>query len=408
MSHDSDMCNLSLYHILIVDDAKVNNLLLADMLGAMGFSVSSALSGEEAFEKIALRLPDLILLDIQLPGINGYEICAALKAAASTADTPVIFLTAMTQPEDVVRGFEAGGVDYISKPFIAAELTARVKTHLYLKKIRQELQNEIEERRAAEEKLEQRNRIMESELDMARDIQLRLLPHRTPNESVSAFYKPMDKVGGDFYDFVVFRDSDMFGVFISDVSGHGVPAAFITSMVKSLIRHDRERLKDPASLLASINHFLINKTNGNFVTALYGLYDPESRMFTYCNAGHSRPYLITQGKAVKIISQHKGVPLAIYDTDELTQKNLVYQNQTIELAPGNKLFLYTDGLTEAIPAHVSCPPVDDFETKHLLNVFEEVSEMNSMDVLKHIVSRLVDFRGSESFDDDVCMICLDA
>lgn len=137
-------------NILIVDDTPVNLELLEVILEDAGYEVRTAISGEGALRAVEAELPSLILLDIMMPGINGYETCRRLKADERTAAIPVIFLSAKSGNEDIVEGFAAGAVDYVGKPFHEAELLSRVKTHLSLYLLQQEiiLQNrEIERNR---------------------------------------------------------------------------------------------------------------------------------------------------------------------------------------------------------------------------------------------------------------------
>ncbi len=122
--------------ILVVDDNPENIQYLGNLLMANGYEVGVAQNGVVALDFCALRLPDLILLDVMMPEMDGYEFCTQLKADLGTSHIPVIFLTAKTQTQDIVNGFEAGGVDYVSKPFISAELLARVKTHVEMKQLR--------------------------------------------------------------------------------------------------------------------------------------------------------------------------------------------------------------------------------------------------------------------------------
>lgn len=119
--------------ILIVDDVPRNVQLLASLLAREGYQLVAAVNGAQALESIREELPDLVLLDVMMPVMDGFEVCRHLKQDAATAEIPVIFLTARTEPEDLVQGFEVGAVDYVSKPFTATELLARVRTHLALK-----------------------------------------------------------------------------------------------------------------------------------------------------------------------------------------------------------------------------------------------------------------------------------
>ena len=139
-------------HILIVDDSPVNVRLLSSILTRQGYKVQSETSGKLALRMIDETPPDLILLDINMPGMNGYEVCEQLKSDTSTADIPIIFISALEDISDKVRAFEVGGVDYIPKPFEFKEVIARVDTHLALRSLQRQLRqaNESLEQRVAE------------------------------------------------------------------------------------------------------------------------------------------------------------------------------------------------------------------------------------------------------------------
>jgi diguanylate cyclase (GGDEF)-like protein len=143
--------------ILVIDDTKTNLKVALEHLQAYDFEVLTARTGESGIERARLAEPDLILLDVQMPGIDGFETCRRLKADPHTKDIPVIFMTVLTTVDDKVKGFAAGAVDYVPKPFQAEELLARVTTHLTIYKLQRDLQNEIRERKQAEAALRKAN-----------------------------------------------------------------------------------------------------------------------------------------------------------------------------------------------------------------------------------------------------------
>ena len=158
----------SINNILIVDDTPENLTVLRQMLTEHGYRVRPALSGEIALKAVEADIPDLILLDIMMPGMDGFEVCEKLKSDASTHDIPVLFISALIETEDKLRGFKAGGVDYIIKPFHTAEVLARVETHLTLRNLQKKIQEqnlqlvgEIEERERVEKALVEANRKLE-------------------------------------------------------------------------------------------------------------------------------------------------------------------------------------------------------------------------------------------------------
>jgi len=146
--------------ILVVDDNPINLQVLSDILRREPFRVHAALSGEVALRAVAKRRPDLILLDVKMPEMSGFEVCRRLKADESTHDIPVIFISAMNDVEDKVMAFGAGGIDYVTKPFQAEEVLARVRTHLELNGIKRDLERRVAERTRALEESEARYRVL--------------------------------------------------------------------------------------------------------------------------------------------------------------------------------------------------------------------------------------------------------
>ncbi|MEE4255400.1 MAG: response regulator [Bacteroidales bacterium] len=141
MKNDNDTV---LANILIVDDIPSNIRLMVSILDEHGYSVSYAQSGMQAIELCKRVNFDLILLDVMMPVMDGFEVCEVLKGIESTKDVPIIFLTARTDQESTLKGFDAGGVDYVTKPFNEKELLVRIRTHLDLKQTRDALQSELE------------------------------------------------------------------------------------------------------------------------------------------------------------------------------------------------------------------------------------------------------------------------
>jgi CheY-like chemotaxis protein len=144
--------------ILLVDDQPANLNLLYELLEGEGYRISVAPSGPVALKVVEQAEPDLILLDVMMPGMDGFEVCRRLKQDEKTQDIPVVFITALT--EDVVQGFQAGGVDYITKPFRDEEVLVRVRTHLRINRLQREVDARnaelLEKNQALEEEIAQR------------------------------------------------------------------------------------------------------------------------------------------------------------------------------------------------------------------------------------------------------------
>ena len=229
--------------ILVVDDAPANIALLSNILSP-DYKVKAAKSGEKALD-IANSdpHPDLILLDIVMPGLSGYEVCERLQKDSATSSIPVIFITAKTTTQDEQHGLELGAVDYITKPISPAIVKARVRTQLALKK-------NMEDLHTAYSVIEKQKDRMQQELNVGRDIQLAMVPKVFPvseDYSLYAILEPTREVGGDFYDaFVV--DEEHICFCIGDVSDKGVPAALFMAMAKTLINQEHLRICQPPAL----------------------------------------------------------------------------------------------------------------------------------------------------------------
>lgn len=273
---------------------------------------------------------------------------------------------------------------------------------MYSDSLEETVQKRTSELQVERNNLKIRNEIMENDLKMAKQIHEKLLPVNNPSEFISSLYKPMDLVGGDFFDFIKFRDSGKTGIFLSDVSGHGLAAAFITSMIKTIILQAGEKKLDPAELLKYINDILNDQIGGNFVTAFYGIYDSETRKFLFSNAGHNPPFIITD-RGISLLQGNKTMPLAVMKNSFLI-KNKEYKNAEVTLPAGSKVLLYTDGFTECRPSNRRNIT---FEDNNINGLFKENLHHPCGVFINNLYLKLIDFRGNELFEDDVCLICLD-
>jgi len=251
--------------------------------------------------------------------------------------------------------------------------------------------------------LRDQSTVMDAELKMARSIQRGIIPVKAPMNNISFYYRPMSRVGGDFFDFIKMRE-DSIGILISDVSGHGVPAALITSMLKSFVLQSGERRENPELLMSYLNDSLINHTAGNFITAFYCIYNPGNRSVIYCNAGHPLPYIISDLGVSSISSINRMLPLAIFKNEELAGLNKMYRNSVCTLKKGEKLLLFTDGLIEARASHFTKEMFGDSE---LENILYENRNLPIDEFLTMVNGKLIEYCRSENLEDDICMICID-
>lgn len=186
----------------------------------------------------------------------------------------------------------------------------------------------------------------ESELELAESIQRRTLP-LDEDRRVGILYRPYNRVGGDFFDIIRFRDPALRGLLICDVEGHGVPAAMITSMIKSIVGGMREQLKDPALLLTHLNDTLHSVGADVMITALYAFVDSRTRKMTFASAGHPLPIVLSPDGITHTPIRGRP-PLALFDGDTLAEFGKSYENFNCDLPATGKLFLFTDGIFEIV------------------------------------------------------------
>jgi sigma-B regulation protein RsbU (phosphoserine phosphatase) len=314
--------------LLLVDDTAAN-LRVATSLLEDSYEVRIATHGGMALELMKIHpTPDLILLDVMMPGMNGYEVCARLKADPQTRDTPVIFLTGQSDVTDEQRGFQVGAVDYIQKPFSEAIIKARIQTHLTLRAAREQLSRQLE--------------ILRDDLETARQVQLSILPHQMPKIAgleIAARYVPLAALGGDFYDFIVV-DEKRIGMLVADVSGHGTPASLIASMLKISLADQTAHAAAPARMLSRLNQTLFGKFRHHYVTAAYVYVDMEKKILRYAGAGHP-PILVRDGLSGNVREVlENGLILSSF-------REAAYFQVELPLTPGDWVVLYTDGVSEA-------------------------------------------------------------
>ncbi len=371
--------------ILLVDDTPAN-IQIALAILKDHYQVRVATNGAKALElAVGDPAPDLILLDVMMPGIDGFEVCERLKASEATREIPVIFLTGQTEIEDETRGFEVGGVDYIHKPFSPAVMKARVHTHLVLRGIRERLAHQL----AA----------MKSELETARQIQLSILPRempKVPGLDIAARYVPMTEVAGDFYDFILVDDKRL-GAFVGDVSGHGMPAALISSMLKIALAAQSPVASDPAKVMAGLNLALCGKFQGHFVTAAYIFIDLEKGVIRYAGAGH--PPLVlggeTPGSARGV--EENGLMLGAFSFASYTSIELPFHK-------GMWAILYTDGILEMSNAQGEEFGIDrltQFTEKH-----EDLSACSFVEELFQHLSKWDDRNSGPAREDDLTVLAI--
>jgi len=315
--------------ILIVDDDPSGRDILQARLTAQQYDTISATDGEMALAMVQDRRPDLILLDVMMPKINGIEVCKQVKSDAGLPFIPVIMVTARADSRDIVSGLDAGADEYLTKPYSHSALVARVKSMLRIKSLH--------------DKVLEQSAQLKRQLKTATIIQSLFwpkIPDLTGGEHIWAVSVPADYVGGDLYDIISLSDGSL-AAYVADISGKGVPAALLMAALSTTIRNQIQNETEIDRLLESVNDSMHRLMAGEsyFATAVLIRYWPSSGKFQYALAGHPQPLWIVDGN-ISELPLSGGVPLGI-------QKGAKYQKGSITLGKGQSVLLLTDGLVEA-------------------------------------------------------------
>lgn len=380
------------FTILAVDDTP-ENLDVVKAILAPKYTVKVAINGPVALKIVKKQPPDLILLDIRMQGMDGYEVCRALKADPDSREIPIIFLTAMDQITDEASGFDLGAADYITKPVNPRILEARVKTHLALKHSMDDLQSAYSIIKSQKDR-------MEEELNIGRNIQMSMVPLQFPafpdrdEFDVFALLKPAREVGGDFYDFFLISPDELCLV-VGDVSGKGVPAALFMAVTRTIIKTCAADNNSPASIIMRVNDALReDNPECMFVTLFLGICNVCTGEFIYTNAGHNRPYIKrANGKTECIHQLHGPIAGAV--------GNISYQQERLSLQDGDLLFMFTDGVSEAMDIDSNLYG-DQRITDCLLNL----SGNDPRTAVDCIFASVNNFAGEARQSDDITMLAM--
>jgi phosphoserine phosphatase RsbU/P len=366
--------------VLIADDDPVALRLLRLLLGNEGYQLEFVETGETALRAARELRPDLLLLDVNLPDMDGFDICRTLRGEAEVAELPIIMLTALTDRAARLQGIEAGADDFISKPFDQVELAARVRTVLRLNRYRR-VQEAYQ---------------LQQQMEMASAIQQQLLPRGVPSIrglEIAARYRPAAQVGGDLYDFIV-RDGRLYTV-TADVSGHGVASAIFMSNARSAIRTLLDVTADIPSLAEGLNARIVDDSgdSGMFVSVVIACYDPGSRCLGIVNCGHPEPVVVRQCNRVETVKA-SAAPIGLMQPLGATLSE-------VQLEPGDTVCFYTDGLVEAANAGQEM-----FGQPRLEWTLRSAAGRPLDDVADALIAEVEAFHGGRGLEDDLTLVMM--
>ncbi|MFH1152898.1 MAG: fused response regulator/phosphatase [Pseudomonadota bacterium] len=366
------------FTILAVDDNFLNLRLIEKALSKEGYRVLVAANGPRAREMAVSEIPDLILLDIQMPGEDGFDVIRFLKDNSVTGTIPVIFLTGVSEVGSKLKGFDLGAVDYITKPFHPQEVLARVGIHLKLSIATNSLI------------ADQANKLRQ-----LTEAQTSLLPQPDdfPRACFGVYYKALQEAGGDFYDILSISD-DITGYFVADFSGHDIKTSYLTASVKALLAQNCTPVYSPMESMKMINDVLAEiLPSGQYLTACYARLNRSLGSLTIVSAGHP-PLVYLPASGEPELIRIDGDILGMFSDAQ-------FGVHRISVTPGDRFVIYTDGLVESTKKKMTW----ESGAQSLLPLFGQARDIPVRDAPARVLSQIVD--DNAALEDDIIILVVE-
>lgn len=332
--------SIAALRVLVVDDTAFSRDLIGAYLKEAGLeSIVYAGDGLEAIEAVHEHSPDLVILDIMMPGIDGFEVCRRLRADPATAELPILVQTALTSSEDRNKAFLAGATDLVPKPIDPNELLSRVRIHLENRQLIGDLRN-------------YRMRV-EGELEIARSMYEHLLPSEEQCRAIEAatgvtinrLLHTGTDFCGDFWGLVPL-EGRRFGVFIADTPVRGLAAALASFRLHTLVSEALPLAEHPGEFLQELNERAVTlRETGGQASIGYGIVDVDAATFIYATAASAGPVLLSGNPPRCSVGEATGLPVSIAPT-------LTYRERLIPFPPGSALILHSNAVLDAMPGGV--------------------------------------------------------
>jgi len=408
--------------LLLVDDNLGNCQLLRMLFDQEGYDVLLSSSGTEALQQLQQHRCDLVLLDVSMPDLDGFEVLKIIRQSHSPMDLPVIMATGSAHSNDVVTALQLGANDYVIKPFDFPVVHARVQTQLSLKRLMDQmriLERDLGQRNAeletANSRLSSAYQKMKRDLEAAAKIQRAFLPQTLPQTKGVRFawkFYPCETLAGDTLN-IVQLDEKHLGVYVLDVSGHGVAAALLSVTLSRILSPlpasssillescdgpTGYRPSSPAAVLAALaERFPWDSTAEQFFSIIYGVLNVETGLFRYVSAGHPGVIHVSRDAApvlYRVSSFPIGVPVRAEDHR--------YEEEAIQLRPGDRLYLYSDGVTEARSSSHEL-----YGTSRLLSLLDQNRRASLEEISRTLTESLRQWCGGHGFKDDLSILAVE-
>jgi phosphoserine phosphatase RsbU/P len=396
-------------NILMVDDTPSNLFVLEATLDELGQNLVRADSGVEALRRLLSNDFALILMDVQMPGMDGFELADMIRQRDRTRHIPIIFLTAYERTDtDMFRGYSVGAVDFLFKPIVPEVLRSKVRVFVELHWSREQVRQQAEllrenERREMEHQLAEERRQAEEErmqlrFRIAREVQQKLFPEAPPacpGFEISGMSHPAEITGGDYFDYFPLLGGGV-GVAIGDVCGHGFGPALLMAATRAYLRALALTNARVGDILSLANRALAaDVDDGRFVTLFLGRLDPVARTLVYVSAGHPSGYVVGHDGSIREVLGSTGVPLGLTDEADFPEA------QTVALETGDHVLLLTDGIIEAVGSDRSF-----FGADRAIDVLRARLGESPAQIVEALHRAVRQFAGNSDLADDVTSLVI--
>ena len=373
------MANGTPERIVVIDDSANDLQVTRRFLERKGYLVSGATAGEEGLALVSSVMPDAVVVDYRMPAMDGFEVTRRIKSDPVLQTIPVLMLTGADAARTVVEGLGAGADDFVTKGSDTEILLARLRALLRVKRY--------------QDQLRKLNQQITRDLQIARRVQEALMPQgtfRAPSLEIRSAYMPSETLSGDFYDY--FQQGEGVYLFVADVSGHGLPAAILVSLLKSYIHTEANAHTPLSSFMSRLNDFLFSVSlPTQFATAQLFRIDAGGNL-VYSNAAHPPFLLHRRDLGQTMIFEQPGHLLG-------AMPKMSFEEHTLKVAPGDTLFVYTDGLTDRRNDAGEFYSID-----RIAALLERSSGADLATVYDAIYEDVRSFPATDDFKDDIAFV----
>ncbi|MCU0546632.1 MAG: SpoIIE family protein phosphatase [Oscillatoriaceae cyanobacterium Prado104] len=384
-NNEPDKYNNVTFKILIVDDDPINLQVLVNNLSLQNYAVTQATNGQEALEIIEKGFkPDLIILDVMMPRMTGYEVTQKLRARFPAIDLPILLLTAKTQVSDLIKGLNVGANDYLSKPIAKDELLARIETHLNMRQLKVE------------------NLRLSAELDVVKKLQQMVLPKQSELDAIvgldlAGYMEPADEVGGDYYD--ILQQDGQLKISIGDVTGHGLESGLLMIMAQTAVRTlQKMNETDPVKFLDVLNQTLYDnlqrmESDRNMTLAILDYAGGVLKL----SGQHEEAIVVRADGTLECIdTMDLGFPIGL--VDEIGE--FIAQTE-VQLNPGDVVALYTDGIPEAFDINKK-----QYGLNRLREAIVKNRHLSAQEIREAAIEDLQQYIGTQKVFDDITLVVM--